>query len=132
MQAAGRAPDETIFTHLARAAAARGDPDAALSFAREVVAAERGGGGGGGGKMVARLRTFQPALVGLALAGRADEALAVADELAALGRDYLDLTGESWGSGVYGPVWGQSYQGVGRSTSCGQLPQWKKRCGVPW
>ncbi|KIZ02508.1 Pentatricopeptide repeat-containing protein [Monoraphidium neglectum] len=92
MQAAGQAPDETIFTHLARAAAARGDPDAALSFAREVVAAERGGGGGGGGKMVARLRTFQPALVGLALAGRADEALAVADELAALGRDYLDLT----------------------------------------
>jgi hypothetical protein len=96
MQQQGVPPDETIFTNLARAAAVRGDAAEALAWAEKVVEAERGGGGrpgGGGGKMVARLRTFQPALVALALSGRADEALAVEERLAAMGQEYLDLTG---------------------------------------
>ena len=93
MQAGGVAPTETVYTSLARAAAARGDADAALAWAEQVAAAEAASGGA---KMVARLRTYQPALVALALAGRAADALAVAERLAAMaaagGRDYLDLT----------------------------------------
>lgn len=101
MQAQGVAPDETIYTSLARAAAVAGDADAALAWARRVVEAETTGGGRapGGGKMVARLRTFQPALLALALAGRVDDALRVAEEIASLGRDYLDFGG-GWGGAL--------------------------------
>lgn len=96
MQQQGVPPDETIYTNLARAAAVTGDAAAALAWADKVAEAEAAGGGrgAGGGKMVARLRTYQPALLGFALAGRAGDALALAARLAATGKDYLDLTGD--------------------------------------
>lgn len=62
-----QAVPEVVYTNMARAAALRGDADEALRIAQE--AAGRGAG--------PRLRTFHPALVGLALAGRWADALAV-------------------------------------------------------
>jgi hypothetical protein len=131
-RAAGGEQDEAMCTMLARAAAARGDADGALRCAQEAVELERaaalptrsgaaaGGGGGGVARAVpdtfrrrkrrrclVRLRTFQPALVAFALAGRAGDALTVAEQLAATGHDYLDLTGGgrrevAWGPGSRG------------------------------
>jgi proteinaceous RNase P len=102
MQAEGFPAEESTYTHLARIAAMRGDADAALAHARTVAdshraaiarAAGNGGGGGSGNgsgrPMIARLRTYQPALLAFALRG---DALAVRDidsELQALN---IDLT----------------------------------------
>jgi hypothetical protein len=107
-------PDEVTHTMLARAAAARGDADGALRWADAMAAAAAAAGAAPGGGAAARgpkpgrrarraaavrLRTYQPALVALALAGRADEALAVVEGLAAKGEEHLEPTGEGAGRG---------------------------------
>lgn len=62
--------------------------------------ASGGGGGAPGGKqrkskpISVRIRNYQPALLAMALAGRAGDALALADEVAAVGREHLDFAGQ--------------------------------------
>lgn len=75
MQAAGLKPTEICFTALARMAALGGDPDLALSTARDALA--RG--------LPIRLRTFTPALAAFAEAGRAGKAFEVDRAIEAAG-----------------------------------------------
>ena len=95
MQAAGYPAEESTYTHLARIAAMRGDADAALAHARTVAASHRAALAGqrppGGGRaMIARLRTYQPALLAYALRGDAAAARAIDAELQGLGIDLAE------------------------------------------
>lgn len=63
----------------------------AFDYAKQLVAGWQAGGKAGA-KLLPRLRDFQPALVGYALAGQADKAQEVIDM--ALQYSNADLTGE--------------------------------------
>jgi hypothetical protein len=64
--------------------------------------------------MAVRIRNYQPALLGLALAGRAGEARRLLSELA--GMEHIDLSG--------GAGWGGRGVGVGVRGRAGGAPGW--------